>query len=1274
MKARRVTDLSARSRSRIPHSRIPSSRMHRAVIESLEERRLLTFGLTTTSSSYTVNTGANLVFSVARTAGSGAVGDLTSTLYNNTQLEAPFSATSRYSHYESGLSSGATVTATVDPNNQWILITCNDTETGGVGVIEYFLARNGYNNIYMAFYSAGPSAPSPGEMRFIMYTNHAVLTNAPAPSNNTGNTGAIESSDVFGYANGQTSSKYYGEYRAIDTQTYGVTGGGYGVFMNIGNRETSSGGPFFKDIDYQTTGTSSTELYNYTFSGHSQTENFRPGLKGPFAMEFTTGATPAAPDYSFIDTLGIGQYITGYVGASGRGTLVGTASGVPSSLQDTVALSNAADQYWATPNATTGAYTITGVLPGTYTETIYQGELATGTQTVTIAAGQTTKCNITDTLYTPPAASTVFTIGTWDGTPLGFLNSDLITYMHPTDVRMSPWAADSTGVTNYIVGTTPEADFPMAEWHTETGSTVNGVTTYEDTDNRITFTLTAAQAATAQTLRIGVTRMDYGRPTINVNSGAYSSPVPTETAQPSARGLTTGNWRGNNTTYTYNIPTSALVAGTNTIDIYCASGSTGSIYSGYQIYDAIDLVSTASITNQPVVTTITVTPPSPAVQINGQQQFTATAYDQFGNVIAANFTWSALNGIIDGTGLYTAPSTPGADTVTATSGSITGSTGVNVGAAPPTVATPASASPSPAYATSASLSVLGADNAGESTLTYTWSTTGSAPAPVTFSANGTNASKNTTATFTAPGTYNFLVTITDASGLSTTSSTSLIVNFGTFAGSADIGSPATAGSLSYAPATGTYTITGGGADIWGTSDQFRYNYATLNGDGQITARVDSVNNSNANAKAGVMFRDSVAANAAFANVWYSSGKQVKFETRTSDGGTATYSVASATVTAPVWLKLVRSGTSYNQFSAYYSTDDVNWTQVGTTQTITMATSALAGLAVTSHNNTAGVLNTAVFDNVALTPAWLGSGSAATWNPTNQVLTVTGAASIIADPGTDEPVVQASGTAAVLTLNPTSGIDIHLGGLSLTNGAKATETSLGSARSLTNYHLLVIGTPGSTTAPLFTIDSTSTLDLADNDMAILYGTGTNPLPQVQEGLQTAYDNGAWDKPGLTSSVAPTTHGTTALGYATSNELGDTTFDGLTLGGNALLVKYTLVGDTTLSGSVSGADYNTVLGNFDAAGDWSQGNFFYTGTYASGTFTNGDTGGSDYNAVLSNYDASLATYLPAGTAAALAPTAALAVSPAQSTANSSAPSITAHKPTHTPSHRHPLSKPL
>ncbi|HEX4054741.1 MAG TPA: LamG-like jellyroll fold domain-containing protein [Tepidisphaeraceae bacterium] len=93
--------------------------------------------------------------------------------------------------------------------------------------------------------------------------------------------------------------------------------------------------------------------------------------------------------------------------------------------------------------------------------------------------------------------------------------------------------------------------------------------------------------------------------------------------------------------------------------------------------------------------------------------------------------------------------------------------------AAPTVATAAAATPSPVTGATANLSVLGADDAGESTLTYTWSATG--PAAVNFSANHSNAAKNTTVTFDEAGTYNFLVTIANALGGTTTSAVSVTV-------------------------------------------------------------------------------------------------------------------------------------------------------------------------------------------------------------------------------------------------------------------------------------------------------------------------------------------------------------------------------------------------------------------------------------------------------------------------------------------------------------------
>ncbi|MDD5708209.1 MAG: Ig-like domain-containing protein, partial [Kiritimatiellae bacterium] len=98
------------------------------------------------------------------------------------------------------------------------------------------------------------------------------------------------------------------------------------------------------------------------------------------------------------------------------------------------------------------------------------------------------------------------------------------------------------------------------------------------------------------------------------------------------------------------------------------------------------------------------------------------------------------------------------------------------GSSPPTVTNVAAASPSPVTGTTASLTVLGADDAGESALTYTWATSGTPPAAVTFSPNGNNAAKNTTATFTKAGSYTLQATIKDAGDLTAASSVGVTVN------------------------------------------------------------------------------------------------------------------------------------------------------------------------------------------------------------------------------------------------------------------------------------------------------------------------------------------------------------------------------------------------------------------------------------------------------------------------------------------------------------------
>lgn len=79
------------------------------------------------------------------------------------------------------------------------------------------------------------------------------------------------------------------------------------------------------------------------------------------------------------------------------------------------------------------------------------------------------------------------------------------------------------------------------------------------------------------------------------------------------------------------------------------------------------------------VSTVTVTPSPVTVYTRATQSFSAVATDQHGNVVSgATFTWSASRGSVTTAGVYTAPTTPGSDTVTATTSGVSGSASVTV--------------------------------------------------------------------------------------------------------------------------------------------------------------------------------------------------------------------------------------------------------------------------------------------------------------------------------------------------------------------------------------------------------------------------------------------------------------------------------------------------------------------------------------------------------------------------------------------------------------------
>ncbi|KAG8911419.1 hypothetical protein FRC02_006624 [Tulasnella sp. 418] len=327
--------------------------------------------------------------------------------------------------------------------------------------------------------------------------------------------------------------------------------------------ETSSGGPFFRDINTDRN-SGFHALYIYMNSGHAQTEERRTGFNGPYVMCFSrTGIPDKNIDTSFYSSLGL----SGYVAANGRGTVSGTAYDVPSSYQRVVHWFNSGAQYWTYTNSN-GAFTSPLMKPGTYTMVLYKDEFEVKRQSVSVSAGSTTQSSI----YSAEDTTTpTWIIGEFDGQPYGFRNADKIERAHPSDPSMSSW-----GPLTYTVGSSAWSAFPMAQI-----KSVNNPTT-------IKFTLSSSQTGAAK-LKIGSTlAFSNGRPQVTVNG--WLGPAPGAPVNLNSRGFTRGTYRGNNVVYEVSIPAGTLISGTNTILINTISGNADDGFlSPNFIYDAVAL-------------------------------------------------------------------------------------------------------------------------------------------------------------------------------------------------------------------------------------------------------------------------------------------------------------------------------------------------------------------------------------------------------------------------------------------------------------------------------------------------------------------------------------------------------------------------------------------------------------------------------------------------------------------------------------------------------------
>jgi hypothetical protein len=163
---------------------------------------------------------------------------------------------------------------------------------------------------------------------------------------------------------------------------------------------------------------------------------------------------------------------------------------------------------------------------------------------------------------------------------------------------------------------------------------------------------------------------------------------------------------------------------------------------------------------------------------------------------------------------------------------------------------------------------------------------------------------------------------------------------------------------------GIFTVRGSGRDIGERGqgiDNFQYAFTGSTKTTVLSARLVGMEGKTRQPLAGIMMRETPAANSRSVTLLYSEREGLRLFSRSEPGGESTIS-KPVRLNLPVRLKLEREG---DLFAAYASTDGKDWTPVGEAVTNKMADAIKAGLAVTAGNRDGSRHQDAKFDELYL---------------------------------------------------------------------------------------------------------------------------------------------------------------------------------------------------------------------------------------------------------------------------------------------------------------------
>lgn len=160
----------------------------------------------------------------------------------------------------------------------------------------------------------------------------------------------------------------------------------------------------------------------------------------------------------------------------------------------------------------------------------------------------------------------------------------------------------------------------------------------------------------------------------------------------------------------------------------------------------------------------------------------------------------------------------------------------------------------------------------------------------------------------------------------------------------DVGSVGLSGRFEIVGTDSAIRVLGAGHDIWGTTDSFHFVYQRATGDLDVVARIDAVDYTHEWAKAGLMVRHSLAADAPHAFMGFTPAGAAEFLRRPT-AGHETYATVWRDRSLPSWVRLQRIG---DVLIGSVSLDGEHWSEVDRI-TIDMDDEAYVGVAVTSRD-------------------------------------------------------------------------------------------------------------------------------------------------------------------------------------------------------------------------------------------------------------------------------------------------------------------------------------